>query len=80
MRALKQARKLIQADPGNPVAKVLSRLVMSLESDQPFLLSDIYTLSYEDFLLAMELIKEWRLDRYYASKVKLLDTSLQVSN
>ncbi|CKV39861.1 Uncharacterised protein [Mycobacterium tuberculosis] len=27
----------------------------------------------------MDILKEWRLDRYYASKSKLFDLSLQVS-
>jgi hypothetical protein len=27
----------------------------------------------------MDILKEWRLDRYYASKSKLFDLSLQIS-
>ena len=27
----------------------------------------------------MDILKEWRLDRYYASKSKLFDLSLQVT-
>ena len=39
----------------------------------------LYDLDYKSFQLAMDILKEWRLDRYYASKSKLFDLSLQVS-
>lgn len=78
MRALKKARKLIENHPGKKSADTLSRLVVALESDQPFTLSDLYDLSYDDFTLAMEVMTEWRLDRYYTSKAVLLDLSMQL--
>lgn len=77
MRALKKARKLIERNPGKPAAKILSSLVVALESEQPFRLSDLYQLDYDDFGLAVELLTEWRLDRYYSSKAVLLDISMQ---
>lgn len=79
MRALKKARKLIENKSGHPPADILSRLVLALESDAPFLLSDLYRLDYDDFNLAMDVMAEWRLDRYYTSKAVLLDLSMQVS-
>lgn len=79
MRALKKARKLIENHAGKPKAEILSRLVLALESEAPFLLSDLYKLDYDDFQLAMEIMAEWRLDRYYTSKAVLLDLSMQVS-
>lgn len=79
MRALKKARKLIENKSGKPAADVMSRLVLALESEVPFLLSDLYSLDYDDFNLAMEVMAEWRLDRYYTSKAVLLDLSMQVN-
>jgi hypothetical protein len=79
MRALKKARKLIENKPGKPSADTLSRLVLALESEVPFLLSDLYSLDYDDFNLAMDVMAEWRLDRYYTSKAVLLDLSMQVN-
>ena len=35
-------------------------------------------LDYEAFQLAIDVMRDWRIDRYYASKVKLLDLSLQI--
>ena len=79
MRALKKARKLIEKKSGTPSADIMSRLVLALESEVPFLLSDLYSLDYDDFNLAMEVMAEWRLDRYYTSKAVLLDLSMQVN-
>ena len=78
MLALKKARKLIEKQPDSAAAKTLSSLVVALETDKPFSLGDLYRLDYDDFGLALELMAEWRLDRYYASKVRLIDASVQV--
>ncbi len=78
MSALKQARRLIEKNPGSKESLALSRLVVSLETDQAILLKEIYDLEYNTFELAMNVMRDWRIDRYYASKVKLLDLSLQV--
>ena len=79
MIALKKARKLIENHAGKPKAEILSRLVLALESAVPFQLSDLYRLDYDEFHLAMEIMAEWRLDRYYTSKAVLLDLSMQVN-
>ena len=78
MSALKQARKLIEKHPGGKEAQALSKLVVSLETDHAISLKEIYELDYEAFQLAMDVMRDWRIDRHYASKVKLLDLSLQV--
>jgi hypothetical protein len=80
MLALKKARKLIEKQPDSAAAKTLSSLVVALETDKPFSLGDLYRLDYDDFGLALELMAEWRLDRYYASKVRLIDASVQVDD
>ena len=78
MRALKKTRKLIEQNPEKPEAKILSALVVALESNEPFKLADLYQLDYNDFGLALELLSEWRLDRYYTKKAVLLDISIQM--
>ena len=79
MQALKDTRKLVERDPHSETARILSSLVIALESDAVFPLSELYTLSYDEFGLAMQLLSEWRLDRYYAKKAILLDLSFQVT-
>lgn len=80
MKALKKARKLIETAPDTTEARILSALVIALESDTSFPINDLYKLNYNDFELALELLQEWRLDRYYMSKVRLLDLSVQVED
>jgi hypothetical protein len=79
MLAIKKARKIILTNPDHPGAKVLASLVIALETSHPFPLSQLYTLDFEQFELALEVLAEWRLDRYYSSKGRLLDLSLQAA-
>jgi hypothetical protein len=78
VKALKKARKLIETTPDTGEARILSALVVALESETPFPVNELYKLNYDDFELALDLLKEWRLDRYYMSKVRLLDLSVQM--
>jgi hypothetical protein len=36
----------------------------------------LYELDLEAFELAIELMRDWRLDRYYAARLRLFDTIL----
>ncbi|OIN93621.1 MAG: hypothetical protein AUJ20_03625 [Comamonadaceae bacterium CG1_02_60_18] len=79
MIAIKKARKFIQANPTHPDAQRISALVLALESEGSIAVGQLYQLDYPHFELALEILAEWRLDRYYASKLRLLDLSAQVS-
>ena len=78
MKALKKTRKLIEAAPESSEARIISALVVALESNSAYPINDLYSLDFDDFELALDLLKEWRLDRYYMSKVRLLDLSVQL--
>src|SRR5471032_2209175 len=78
MNAIKEAQKFIAKNPSGEDAKTLALLVFSLGSKEPFPLERLYELEMKDFELAMEVMREWRLDRYFAGKSKLYDMSLQV--
>jgi hypothetical protein len=78
MRAIKEARKFIEKSPTNPNAQMLSRLVLALEAEGDFSLADLYTLDFDSFGLALKILDEWRLDRYYAGKARLFDLSVQI--
>lgn len=73
MKALTQARKLIQKQPLDQTSRTLSALLAALESDQTFDLGSLYRLPYDDFQLALDLIADWRLDRYYSPSIRMLD-------
>ena len=75
MLAIKKARKLIEANPSDAASKTLADLVLALESETPFQLANIYELDYKRFEIALEILAEWRMDRYYAKKLRLVDVS-----
>jgi hypothetical protein len=78
MNAIKKTRRLITAQPESQAAKTLAALVRALESDEKFELGDLYELDYDSFDLAIDVLREWRLDRYYMGKAKLLDLSVHL--
>lgn len=78
MNAIKEARRFIQRQPEDANARILASLVLALESDRSFELVTLYKLDYKAFGLAIDVLREWRLDRYYAGKAKLFDLSFQV--
>ena len=79
MRAIKEARKFIESNPSSAEAITLSRLVLALESEIDFPITDIYLLDYDKFKLALEILQEWRLDRHFAGKSRLYDASLHLA-
>lgn len=78
MLAIKTARKFIQANPNHPASKTIASLVLALENTGHISVKDLYDLDNDRFELALEILSEWRLDRHYASKLRLLDVSAQV--
>ena len=78
MNEIKKARRLIEANPHTDAAKTLAALVLALESEEKFDLAAIYKLNYDHFNVAIDILKEWRLDRYFSGKAKLHDLSMQV--
>ena len=77
MRAIKKVRQLIAHEPLNPTAQIFARLISSLVDEIDFSLKDLYELDTSDFELAMDILQEWRLDRYYMGKAKTFDVAKQ---
>ncbi len=77
MRAIKKVRLLIAQDPQAPTAQVFARLITSLVEEVDFSVKDLYALNTPDFQLALEILQEWRLDRYYMGKAKTFDLAQQ---
>lgn len=81
MNAIKTARRLLKADPTSQSSKVLANLVLALESEgeeSVFALSSLYELDLKTFELAIEILQDWRLERYIDKKAKLFTLSQQV--
>ncbi|GAC1460685.1 MAG: hypothetical protein PVSMB4_19570 [Ktedonobacterales bacterium] len=77
MNAVKAARKLVLANPESDGARALKRLVLSLEDGTSFNVAELYDLDLNTFELAIQILIEWRIDRFYAAKLKLFDWSMQ---
>ena len=77
MRAIQKIRHVIAQEPQHPTAQVFSRLISGLEDELDFPLNELYKLNTSDFQLALEILQEWRLDRYYLGKSKTFDVTLQ---
>lgn len=75
MRAIKKAKRIIEKDPTQPVAKFLTSLILSLESNNEFPTRQLYELSIDDFDFALQILKEWRIDRHYMGKAKTFDAA-----
>jgi hypothetical protein len=80
MRAIKKARKIIEQNPNSETAQALASLILALETDADFSLKTIYDLGMNDFELTIQLMKEWRLDRYYEGKAKAISTAIQATS
>jgi hypothetical protein len=54
----------IRLDPANPTSRTFSMLIKALDAGDQFDLNALYALGYRDFQLAVELMKQWRLDSF----------------
>ncbi len=76
MHAIKAIRKHIEKHPNKESSRALARLVAALAEERSYSLAELYEMDYATFELALELLKDWRLDRYYAARIKLFDAVL----
>lgn len=80
MLAVKKARKLIEIDPTAPSAQINAELVLALQNETTISVAQLYKLDDKQFELALAILDEWRLDRHYASKMRLIGTSMQLKS
>jgi hypothetical protein len=53
MRVIKKARRLILNQPQSLAAQTLSKLILSLENETEFSISDLYRLDLKEFEMAI---------------------------
>jgi len=75
LNAIKEVRRYLEKNPGSPSAEVLSRLTAAIAEESQFALGELYERT-KAFELGIELMKDWRLDRYYAARIRLFDVVL----
>lgn len=71
MNTLKKVEKRLLKMPDEPASQVFKDLIKALYQKEPFNLAAIYELDYEDFELALTVLKDWRLDRFTKTKERL---------
>jgi len=76
LNAIRELRKYLIRKPSDPSAKTLAKLAVALANDREFPLADLYRLPFEEFELALAVMRDWRLDRYYAARILLFDVVL----
>lgn len=79
MRAVKKLKKIIQDNPQSMQSKVYTKLILMLESEEDNPIKDLYRLDQEEFELAISLLKEWRIDRFYVGKSKVFDVAFHAN-
>jgi hypothetical protein len=80
VRAIKKVKKFMERSPESTTGLVYSRLILSLESGKEFPVKELYNLNSDDFDLAIELLRDWRIDRFYIGKAKAFDTATHAKN
>jgi hypothetical protein len=76
MNAIKKVRQYLLRNPDTASSRMLSHLVVTLGEEGSFPLGDLYSVELEAFELALDLLRDWRLDRHYAARIKLFDVAL----
>ncbi|MDD5240109.1 MAG: hypothetical protein PHG47_00145 [Sulfuricella sp.] len=71
MNTLKKIEKRLLKNPDEHASQVFKDLTRALYLGESFNLKAIYDLDYEDFELALAVLKDWRLDRFTKTKERL---------
>ena len=72
MRAIKKVKKFIEKSPNSIEGLTFATVILALESGEEFPVTELYKLNSDDFDLAIELLRDWRIDRFYIAKPKPL--------
>jgi len=66
MFAIQKLEDYLRSSASPAATRELNRLLDALRQEKEFPLSSLYEIDYEAFELAMEALRDWRVDRYYA--------------
>lgn len=73
MDAVTRIETYLSRHPTDESSAVLAQLTLALDRGEEFDLARLYGISYEAFELALGLLREWRVDQYFARDAGLLD-------
>jgi len=73
MFAIHKLEQYLNTTASPAAARELTRLVKALDHEEEFHLSNLYEIDLEAFELAVEVLRDWRIDRYYAERIDYSD-------
>ena len=65
MRTIERARWLLSRDPHGPSVRVLQKLLHALETGGDFNIAELSILPHDRYQLAVDVLRDWRKDRYH---------------
>jgi hypothetical protein len=66
MFAIQKLEDYLRSSATPAAARELTRLLEALKQEAEYPLSSLYEIDFEAFELAVEALRDWRIDRYYA--------------
>ena len=72
MYAIRKLEEYVRWSATPAASRELQRLLDALKEEKEFPLSSLYAIDYEAFELAVEAMRDWRIDRYYAGNVSIV--------
>jgi hypothetical protein len=73
MFAIQKLEEYLRTSATPLAARELTRLIEALKSEKEFPLASLYQIDFQAFELAVEVLRDWRIDRYYAAETPILD-------
>ena len=73
MNNIKKVAKYVATNRDAKHTETMLELAVALETGSGFSFTKLNELDHNEFRLAMGMIDDWRLDRHYMSKLRLLD-------
>ena len=67
MLAIRKLEEYVRSSATPAASRELNRFLDALKREEEFPLSSLYEIDYEAFELAIEAMRDWRIDRYYAA-------------
>ena len=77
VKAIQDIRRYLNDHANTPSAELLARLPATLAREETLPLDELYSLDWEAFELAIELLRDWRIDRYYAKQTDLVSVPVK---
>jgi len=80
MFAIQKLEQYLITSASPAAARELTRLMEALDQEKEFQLSKLYEIDLEAFELAVEVLRDWRIDRYYARGTPIIERLIRAGS